>query len=602
MTDRADAPLTQDRLFDTSHMEVEGVTLAGRFVMPPFTVLDTRQGPWQSRKRQWHDLGISSDDGRDASPFTKRKGLTDVDPDTLDIVSLRIMNVGTVSVFDPVLCELIYRWFAPPGGTILDPFAGGSVRGIVAGILGYRYTGIDLRPEQVEANYQQSATIHAAGRYPTTPATDSMPTLTPTERHGGHYVKRDDTFTIAGAGHGGKVRTCWTLACKPDVQGLITAGSRQSPQVGIVAGIAAKLGLPCRVHVPSGPYTPELEAAAAAGAEVIQHTPGYNSVIVARARQDATESGWTEIPFGMECPEAVYWTSTQTENLPTDIDRIVVPVGSGMSLAGICAGLDAANNPTPILAVQVGADPTDRLDRYAPVFWRQRVELVQSPLDYHTPAPHTHLDDLPLDPIYEAKCLPYLEDGDLLWVVGRRQTIADTTAPTWHVADSQQMHTVVGDERYDLVMSCPPYHDLERYSDDPADLSNMGYAEFVDAYRTIIGNAIARLKNDRFAVFVVSEIRGPAGKGGLYRNFVADTIAAFEDAGAAYYNEAVLVNTAASTGLRAARAFTASRKLGRCHQTVLVFVKGDPKKATAAMDPTVMDTLLAAGYTEPDYP
>ncbi|MGB3315839.1 MAG: DNA methyltransferase, partial [Albidovulum sp.] len=36
------------------------------------------------------------------------------------------------SIFDPVLCEIAYRWFCPQGGTVLDPFAGGSVRGIVA--------------------------------------------------------------------------------------------------------------------------------------------------------------------------------------------------------------------------------------------------------------------------------------------------------------------------------------------------------------------------------------------------------------------------------------------------------------------------------------
>ena len=36
------------------------------------------------------------------------------------------------SVFDPVLCEVAYRWFSPPGGHVLDPFAGGSVRGILA--------------------------------------------------------------------------------------------------------------------------------------------------------------------------------------------------------------------------------------------------------------------------------------------------------------------------------------------------------------------------------------------------------------------------------------------------------------------------------------
>ena len=63
-------------------------------------------------------------------------------------------STGT-SIFDPVLCELNYRWFCPPGGVILDPFAGGSVRGIVASVLGYRYHGAELRGEQVEANRAQ---------------------------------------------------------------------------------------------------------------------------------------------------------------------------------------------------------------------------------------------------------------------------------------------------------------------------------------------------------------------------------------------------------------------------------------------------------------
>ena len=67
-------------------------------------------------------------------------------------------EVGT-SIFDPVLCELIYKWFCPSKGKILDPFAGGSVRGIVAEYLGYSYTGIELRQEQVEENYNQAKII-----------------------------------------------------------------------------------------------------------------------------------------------------------------------------------------------------------------------------------------------------------------------------------------------------------------------------------------------------------------------------------------------------------------------------------------------------------
>ena len=59
-----------------------------------------------------------------------------------------------------MLCELSYRWFCPPGGTIIDPFAGGSVRGIVAALLGYQYHGVDLREEQIQANREQWDSIN----------------------------------------------------------------------------------------------------------------------------------------------------------------------------------------------------------------------------------------------------------------------------------------------------------------------------------------------------------------------------------------------------------------------------------------------------------
>ena len=39
-------------------------TLASRFIVPPFTVLDARQGYWQERKRAWLLLGIESELGR----------------------------------------------------------------------------------------------------------------------------------------------------------------------------------------------------------------------------------------------------------------------------------------------------------------------------------------------------------------------------------------------------------------------------------------------------------------------------------------------------------------------------------------------------------
>jgi 1-aminocyclopropane-1-carboxylate deaminase/D-cysteine desulfhydrase-like pyridoxal-dependent ACC family enzyme len=224
---------------------------------------------------------------------------------------------------------------------------------------------------------------------------------------------------------GGKARTCWALARAEGghLRGLVTAGSRSSPQVNIVAHIARELGVPARLHTPAGAASPEVAAAEAAGGERISHRPGYNSVIIARAAEDARALGYLEIPFGMECEEAVRQTADQVEGLPwPQFSRLVVSVGSGMSLAGILWGLvEQGRWGLPVLGVYVGADPTERLQRWAPFGWAAYVELQRAPGDYHRAAPAA-LHGLVLDPVYEAKAVPYLRPGDLLWAVGIRQT------------------------------------------------------------------------------------------------------------------------------------------------------------------------------------
>lgn len=295
------------------------LSLAERFLLPPFTQLDARSGLWQERKRLWLDLGLRSEAGRTARTFARSAGADEV---TQKILAL----TNGQSIFDPVLCELVYRWFTPRGGMVLDPFAGGSVRGIVAAVTGRRYVGVDLSDAQVQANRWQ-----------------------------------DEDFRLRGV---------------------------------------------------------------------------------------------------------------------------------------------------------------------------------------------------------------YGDDRAPVWITGdSREVFPD--AEDWDIPGE-----------VDAILSCPPYADLEKYSDDPRDLSNMDYDEFREAYGEIISAAVGRLADDRFAVFVVGEIRDP--KNGIYRNFVGDTIEAFERAGMAYYNEALLVSPAGTLPLRAAKQFVVSRKLGRTHQTVLVFVKGDPKRATAA--------------------
>lgn len=244
---------------------------------------------------------------------------------------------GGVSIFDPVLCELAYRWFCPPGGAILDPFAGGSVRGIVAGALGFAYTGIDLRPEQNEANQRQ----------------------------------------------------------------------------------------------------------------------------------------WEEIA-------------------------------------------------------------------------------------------------------------PALGPGAI--------------APRWVTGNSLDLDELLPDDyRADFVFSCPPYYDLEVYSDDPADLSNMAWDEFLTAYRRIVDRAVNRLRENRFCGFVVGDLRDPAGN---YRNFTGETVRAFMDAGAALYNEAIFITPASTLPLRAANQFVASRKLGKAHQNFYVFCQGDGRATTRELGPVE----IAAEFLETTAP
>lgn len=308
--------------------EVVPSSLKDSFIFPPFSILDSRSGVWQDRKRKWLSLGFNSQEtredveliaksGQSSGVYELRNKMRDMlqrEPtwdEIIDYAKKKGMHIYEgASIFDPVLCELSYRWFCPDGGKILDPFAGGSVRGVVAGVLGYEYRGIDLRLEQVEANRKQASILN--------------------------------------------------------LQSLVS----------------------------------------------------------------------------------------------------------------------------------------------------------------------------------------------------------------WDCGDSNQVLDSIKQE-FDFVYSCPPYADLEKYSDDPKDLSNMDYADFKDVYFSIIKKSVAQLKDDRFACFVVGDVRD---KKGFYYNFVSDTIQAFKDAGMELYNEIILVNVVGSLAIRVRRQFNGGRKIGKMHQNVLVFYKGDPKK------------------------
>lgn len=287
-------------MFDEIEKEIKeeaNKKLTDEFLIPPTSVFDTRQGYWQERKRAWKDIGISSEVGRDEALLgSGLKQLAD---------KLGSKTLTGTSIFDPVLCEIIYKWFNVHQGNIFDCFAGGSVRGIVAEKLGYKYTGIDLRKEQVEAN-------------------------------------------------------------------ILNA------------------------------------------------------------------------------------------------------------------------------------------------------------------------NELNLN-------------------------------PTWICDDSLNADLYIEDNSVDLLFSCPPYADLEVYSDDERDISNMDYEQFKEVYKKIIDIACRKVKDDRFAVFVVGDVRD---KKGYYRNFVDYTKECFNNNGFMTYNEIILLEQLGTIPMRARLVFK-KRKVAKAHQNILIFYKGD---------------------------
>ena len=160
------------------------------------------------------------------------------------------------------------------------------------------------------------------------------------------------------------------------------------------------------------------------------------------------------------------------------------------------------------------------------------------------------------------------------------QEICGDSGPVWACGDAMDELTILPDEYADFVFTCPPYGSLEVYSDDERDLSNMEHHTFIANYKRIILRACKKLKNNRFAAIVVGDFRD---KKGNYRNFVSDTIAAFREQGLHLYNEVILVTAIGSLPIRITKQFDASRKIGKTHQNLLIFVKGDGKAATKAI-------------------
>lgn len=141
--------------------------------------------------------------------------------------------------------------------------------------------------------------------------------------------------------------------------------------------------------------------------------------------------------------------------------------------------------------------------------------------------------------------------------------------------DGRNVLNHIAENSQDLLFSCPPYFDLEVYSDLPNDASNQKeYEDFINILDVAFTNAIKCLKDNRFAVIVCGDVRDKKGNYYRFPDHIKDI---FNKNGMATYNELILVDPIGNLQMRVSK-YMEHRKVGKTHQNVLVFYKGDSKQ------------------------
>lgn len=153
----------------------------------------------------------------------------------------------------------------------------------------------------------------------------------------------------------------------------------------------------------------------------------------------------------------------------------------------------------------------------------------------------------------------------------------------YYCDDGRNVLKYIKEETQDLLFSCPPYFDLEVYSDLENDASNQdSYEDFYKILDEAFTKAIKCLKKDRFAVIVCGDVRNK--KTGEYYNFPNDIINTFKNNGMILYNNIKLLTPLGTAMLRAGK-YMIHRKTAHVYQDVLIFYKGEQKNIKTIFPP-----------------
>ncbi len=125
------------------------------------------------------------------------------------------------------------------------------------------------------------------------------------------------------------------------------------------------------------------------------------------------------------------------------------------------------------------------------------------------------------------------------------------------------------DESANLVMTCPPYGDIERYESAEGQLSDLRkYEDFCNRIQVCGDNIERVLKPGGFAVWVCGDWR----RDGEYKPFHSDTINMFTKSGLKLHDIIVMKNDTIFAALQAGKC-ASKRYTAKVHEFILVFRK-----------------------------
>ncbi len=235
------------------------------------------------------------------------------------------------------------------------------------------------------------------------------------------YVKREDLAQFKNI-NGGKGRVITYLIEQGMEQGytdFVSCGSRDSIQCEMISFVCECYEVNCHLFIPSGHDTPMIQQIKNnPHTTLIRTDVGYLSTIKKQSLDYANDNNYFYIPFALEDEITIEINKEQIQNIPDEVKRIVVPIGSGMNFISILKGLEEYNKNIPVLGIQVGLDPTKNIQKFLGNTNIQ-YEIIKSELPYDKHPKEYKLGNISLNKTYEAKCLPYLKAGDLLWIIGK---------------------------------------------------------------------------------------------------------------------------------------------------------------------------------------